>query len=185
MAPPSLQPEDASHGDRSGPNRNAATTKGHQRVAAATTQERIMNLFKSLILATSALAASAAYSQNYPEGSYPPVPDGALTDRAVVAQEAKRWNQAGRPGLVVGEGRPEFTPVFDEASSVRADVRADRDQWVGAGLADLNRGEATPDFGAPAYRAGVTRYEQATESKATVGGARASVKSFGATTIGN
>lgn len=144
-----------------------------------------MNLFESLILATSALAAGAAFSQNYPEGSYPPVPTGALTDRAVVAREATRWNQAGSPGLVAGEGRPAFTPVFDAASSVRADVHADRDRWVRAGLADLNRGEATPDFGAPSYRGGLVRYEQRTESTATAGGVRASVESFGATTLGN
>ena len=144
-----------------------------------------MNLAKSLILAASALVAGAAFSQTYPEGSYPPVQVSAQAKRDVVALEAARWNQAGRPGLVAGEDRPRFTPVFDEAPDARSDVRADRDQWNLAGLADLNRGEATPDFNAPAYRAAVTRYEHATDSAATAVSVQASVRSFGRTTVGN
>lgn len=145
-----------------------------------------MNLARPLILASSILASATAFGQNLPEGSYPPVQIGAGADRAVVAQEAARYTRAGRPGLVTGEGRPTFVPVFDAARTVRSDdVRADRDQWNRAGLAELNRGEATPDFGAPTYRAAVTRYEQSTDTAALDGGVRASVRSFGATVLGN
>ncbi len=138
-----------------------------------------MNLVKSLVLASSVLAAGAAFSQNYPEGSYPPVQVSSQADRAVVAREAARDNLAGRPGLVRGESRPVFTPSFDQAAATDRDaVRADVRQWNRAGLAELNRGEATPDFGSPAYQGAVTRYEQATGSTATAG-------SFhGATTVG-
>ena len=135
-----------------------------------------MNFAKSVILVSSVLAAGAAFSQNYPEGSYPPVQVSSQADRAVVAQEAARYNLAGRPGLVRGEGRPVFTPSFDQAAaSDRAAVRADAQAWNRSGLADLNRGEATPDFGSKAYQAAVTKYEQAAGSTATAGGVQGTV----------
>lgn len=112
------------------------------------------------LLAASLLVSTAAFAQHYPEGSYPPAQAGSDARRADVAAEAARWNQAGQPGLVAGEGRPPFTPVAGP-SAARAAVKADRAQWDRAGLEDLNRGEATPDFGSVEYRAAVQRYEQA------------------------
>ena len=119
-----------------------------------------MNRSLPFFLATSLLASTAAFGQNFPEGSYPSVQATSEARRADVAAEAVRWNLAGQPGLVAGEGRPPFTSAASSAS-VRTAVHADRDQWVSAGLDDLNRGEATPDFGSVEYRAAVQRYEQA------------------------
>lgn len=119
-----------------------------------------MNRSTSLVLAASLLASTAAFAQNYPEGSYPPVQVTSQAQRADVAAEAVRWNQAGQPGLVAGEGRPPFTTVAAAASD-RAQVKADREQWIRSGLEGLNRGEATPDFGSVEYRAAVDRYEAA------------------------
>ncbi len=144
-----------------------------------------MNLSKSLVLVSSLLAAGAAFSQNHPEGSYPPVAASAPADRAVVAQEAARYILAGRPGLVAGEGRPVFTPTFDEVPETRSGIQADLRQWNRAGLSELTRGEATPDFGAPVYRAALNRYERATDAAAAPGDQRASVQSFAVPTVGN
>lgn len=122
-----------------------------------------MKLAQSLALATSLLATGAAFSQNTPEGSYPPVPQASSQlSRAAVATEAARFNEAGRPGLVPGEGRPAFTlaGAGSDAAS-RNEVSTDRNQWVRSGLADLNRGEATPDFAEPGYQAALNRYQQA------------------------
>jgi hypothetical protein len=85
-------------------------------------------------LAATALASGASFADTLPEGSYPQMdtPSGTVS-RTAIAGEAARWNISGRPGLVKGEGRPEFVQSTNRRDATRAEVIADRDAFARRG----------------------------------------------------
>lgn len=118
-----------------------------------------MFTIKSIVLAVALTATGAAFSAVIPEGSYPQIPAGSNgKTRAEVSAEAARFNEAGRPGLIRGEQRPEFVPAFAARPQNRAEVDADLELWQRAGLAAASRGEATPDLQGSDYQAQLAAY---------------------------
>lgn len=143
-----------------------------------------MKLAQSLVFAVSLLATGAAFSQNYPVGDYPPQAQATSSlSRASVSADAARWNQAGRPGLVPGEGRPSLTYAVSAGEPAsRAAVSNDARQWLRSGMADLNRGEATPDFGSTAWRTALGRYQHDNQT-GSIGAAAVGAFVTGANTV--
>jgi hypothetical protein len=93
-----------------------------------------MTYAKILAFAATVLATSASFAASMPEGSYPQVEQSAAArSRHDVAAEAARWNSAGQPGLIRGEGRPEFVPTHNDKGTSRAEVIADRDAFARQG----------------------------------------------------
>ena len=132
-----------------------------------------MNCVKSIVFAAALLSAGAAFSApfSFPqaEGSYPEQPAvGAVEgrSRAEVTAEAARYNEAGTPGLIRGEDRPELVQSFGQHGLTRAEVAADLELWQRAGLSAAGYGEASPDVYDRDYQAKLAQYQVLRHSRA-------------------
>jgi hypothetical protein len=118
---------------------------------------------KSIVLVTALMSAGAAFSAHLPEDAYPGQPSVSATEgrsRIDVANEAARYNLAGKPGLLSGEDRPAFVQSFGQRDLSRAEVIADLRLWQQAGLSHAISGEASPDVFAKEYQAKLSQYHE-------------------------
>ena len=121
-----------------------------------------MNHAKSIVVAAVLLATGAAFGATPPEGSYPEQPTMSAGEgriRAEVAADAVRYNQAGRPGQVRGDGEAVFVHDFGQRGLTRSEVIADLQLWNRAGLSAAGHGESSPDVHGSDYKSRVAVYQ--------------------------
>lgn len=120
-----------------------------------------MKCCRPFVFVAALLSAGAAFADNLPEGAYPERPivaPGAGRSRADVADEAARYNEAGRPGYIPGEDRPDISPPPGYRGLTRAEVKADLEMWRRAGLDVASQGEAGPDVYSADYQMRLAQY---------------------------